>query len=185
MEGAQMKRLDGLFAPAAGGIGWPGMAGLALAVAAAAFYVATLLPQQARLQELREQGRQQRQAAQRPQVEAPMAPAQKLAAFYGLFPAHETLPDLLETIYGAAKKQALVLEQGEYRPVKDALGDLVRYQVTLPVRGTYPQIRKFVDGALTGVRTLSLESIQFERQKVGDPTVEAKVRFVVYLGRKS
>jgi Tfp pilus assembly protein PilO len=185
MEGAQMKLLDGLFGPWSGGIGWPGMAGIALLVAAGAFYVATLLPQQARLQELRSQSHRQRQAAQRPESEAPIAPAQKLAAFYGLFPAHEALPDLLEAVYGAARKQALVLEQGEYRPIKDTLGDLVRYQVTLPVRGTYPQIRKFVDGALAGVRTLSLESIQFERQKVGDPAVEAKVRFVVYLGNKS
>jgi hypothetical protein len=55
----------------------------------------------------------------------------------------------------------------------------------LPVRGTYPQIRKFVDGAMAEVSTLSLNSIQFDRQKVGDPMVDATVKLTVYLGKKS
>jgi hypothetical protein len=42
-----------------------------------------------------------------------------------------------------------------------------------------------VDGALIDVPTLSLDSIQFERQKVGDASVDAKVKLVVYLGQRS
>ena len=61
----------------------------------------------------------------------------------------------------------------------------MRYQFTLPVRGTYPQIRKFVDGALADVPALSLDSIQFERRKIGDATVDAKLKLVVFLGRGS
>jgi hypothetical protein len=33
--------------------------------------------------------------------------------------------------------------------------------------------------------TVSLEQVQFERQKVGDPLVDARVRLVIYLGRSS
>jgi hypothetical protein len=65
------------------------------------------------------------------------------------------------------------------------VGRVMRYQVTLPVRGTYPQIRKFVDGALAQVPALSLDGIQFERRNIGDATVDAKIKFVVYLGKKS
>jgi Tfp pilus assembly protein PilO len=184
MESAMM-RLDNLLARRSGGPVWPAIGGLVLLAASGAFYLGVMVPQQARLEQLQARMQKQRQAAQRPEPEAPLGPAQKLAAFYGSFPAPETLPDLLEHVYRAARQQALVLEQGEYRAINDAPDDLVRYQVTLPVRGTYPQIRKFVDGALAGVQTLSLESIQFERQKVGDTAVEAKARFVVYLGKRS
>jgi hypothetical protein len=173
-----MHRLAGSFGPS-------GLAGCLLIAAAATFYAGVLLPQQARLEELRDQHWQQRQAAQRPTGEAPLAPAQKLAVFYGSFPAANALPDQLEVVYRAARQQSLALEQGEYRAAKDTLEQIMRYQITLPVRGTYPQIRKFVDGALLGVPALALESIQFERQKIGDPMVEAKVRFVVYLGKKA
>jgi hypothetical protein len=92
---------------------------------------------------------------------------------------------LLAKIYGAAERQSLKLEQGEYRAVADNVSKLTHYQVMLPVKGTYPQVRKFVASALTEVPNLSLESIQFERQKVSDTIVDAKIKMVLYLGRRS
>jgi hypothetical protein len=168
-----------------GGLGWPGAAGCLLLAAAGAFYLGAVLPQDTRLQQLREQQRERREAASRPAPEPPLAPAQKLAAFYGSFPAPGALPDQLNLIYRAAQQQALALEQGEYRAGKESLEELMRYQITLPVRGTYPQIRKFVDGALARVPALALESIQFERQKIGEPSLEARIRFVLYLGKRA
>jgi hypothetical protein len=35
------------------------------------------------------------------------------------------------------------------------------------------------------METVSLEQVQFERQKVGDPLVDAKVRLVIHLGTAS
>ena len=165
--------------------GWAGIAGLALFACMAAFYFSALRPEETRLEQLREESLHQRQRSEPAAAEAPKAPAEKLAAFYAYFPRPDHLPDLLEKIFGAAQRQSLVLDQGEYRPVKEPVGELMRYQVVLPVQGTYPQIRKFVDGALADVPSLSLEGIQFERQKVGDAAVAAKVRFVVYLENRS
>jgi Tfp pilus assembly protein PilO len=180
-----MKRLDVLLGLGAASLGWPGILGLGLLVAIGGFYVSTLAPQQMRIEEMRQESAQLRQRTKRSDSDAPHAPAEKLAAFYGFFPPPKDLPDLLEKIFGAARQQTLVLEQGEYRALKDSVGKLTRYQFTLPVRGTYPQIRKFVNSALAEVPALSLDSIQFERRKIGDATVDAKVKLVVYLGTKS
>lgn len=180
-----MKLSDALPGAGATSLGWPGMLGLALFASTGGFYVSTLAPLQLRIEGLRQEHLQLQQRAKSPDRDAPRAPAEKLAAFYGYFPPSRDLPDQLEKVFAAAKRQSLVLEHGEYRVLKDSVGRLMRYQFTLPVRGTYPQIRKFVDGALADVPALSLDSIQFERRKIGDATVDAKLKLVVFLGRGS
>jgi Tfp pilus assembly protein PilO len=182
-----MKRIHSAMAGGAVSLGWPGILGLGLLVFVCGFYFSTLRAEQSRLDELQQQiakAREQR-AAPANDAKAPMTPSDKLAAFYGFFPKTGELPDLLGKVFAAAKGQGLQLEHGEYRVIGDNAGGLTQYQLMLPVRGTYPQIRKFVDGAMTEVPTLALDSIQFDRQKVGDSAVEARVKLAVYLGKKS
>ncbi len=165
-------------------LGAPGVVGIGVLVFLAGLYISALRPEHARLaemqQELAQATQRGAQAAARPQSNA-----EKLAAFYAAFPTADQLPDLLGKVYVAAKDQNLRLEQGEYRLVARQGGALTQFQIVLPVRGSYPQIRKFVDAALEQVPTLSLDSIHFERQKVGDATIDAKVRLLVYLGHKA
>ena len=165
-------------------IGWPGVVGLGLLAFIGGFYFSTLRPEQMRLEELRQSVAKSGDRAARSDHDL-RSPNDKLAAFYGFFPPSDHLPDLLEKIYGVAAKKGLALEQGEYRAVRDNLGRLTHYQIILPVKGSYPQIRKFVAAALADVPTVSLDSIQFERQKVGDTMVDSKVKLVLYLGPRS
>ena len=179
-----MKQLNDLLGPVGARLGWHGMLGIALLVSVVGFYALALAPQQLRIEDLQRESVQLRQQAKSAQKDVPQGPEEKLAAFYAFFPPSKDLPDLLEKVFGAAKRQTLALEHGEYRALKENVGSLMRYQFTLPVRGTYPQIRKFVDEALAEVPALALDSIQFERRKIGDATVDAKVKMVVYLGNK-
>ncbi len=179
-----MKRLQAMIVYGLESLGWPGVLGLGLLVFVAAFYFSTFRPEQIRLADL--QSEVLTLAEKRARAgEEPKTPGDKLDAFYGYFPATGHIADLLGKIFGAADQQALKLERGEYRAVRDNVGRLTHYQVTLPVKGAYTQVRKFVAAALAEVPNLSLESIQFERQKVGDSTVEAKVKLVLYLGQRS
>lgn len=180
-----MRRIHALIGGGAASLGWYGVAGLGLLVFAGAFYLSTLRPAQIRLEGLQREAAQLRQPAGRPEVAGPQTAGEKIAAFYAFFPPPERLPDMLEKIFDAAEPQALILGQGDYRVVKVSLGRLTRYQVTFPVQGTYPQIRKFVAGALARVPALALDSVQFERRKIGDSTVDAKIKFVVFLGQPS
>lgn len=180
-----MRRIHALIGGGAASLGWYGVVGLGLLVFAGAFYLSTLRPEQTRLEGLQQEAAQLRQPAGRPEVAGPQTAGEKIAAFYAFFPPPERLPDMLQKIFDAAEPQALILGQGDYRVVKDSLGRLTRYQVTFPVTGTYPQIRKFVSRALANVPALALDSIQLERRKVGDLTVDAKIKFVVFLGQPS
>jgi len=48
----------------------------------------------------------------------------------------------------------------------------MRFQMTLPLKGKYPQIRKYLDSLLAEIPIVSLENLQLERQKVGDPALK-------------
>ena len=85
-------------------------------------------------------------------------------------------------MYAAAAAQKLVLEQGEYRLSSDKTGKLARYQVTLPVKGSYLQIRQFVDQALIDVPVATLDDINFKREAIGATQLEARIKFTLYGG---
>lgn len=163
-------------------MGWPGLVGLGLLVFSAAFYFSWLQPVQDRLETLRQEavrGRGQNVAVSASQ--GPQSTADGVASFYLFFPRVSSVHDQLEKIYNAADRQSLKLDQGDYRPVRDSVGKLVRYQITLPVKGAYPQIRRFIGDVLSEIPSVALDNIQFERQKVGDATVDAKIKLVMYL----
>ncbi len=182
-----MKRIQFAVASAVAALGWPGILGLGLLVLVGGFYFSTLRSELSRVDDMRRHAAQARaeRAASADGFEAAVTPSDKLAEFYGFFPRANDLPDLLGKVFAAAAGQELQLAQGEYRVSKDNAGALTQFQLSLPVRGTYLQIRKFVDVAMVEVSALSLESIHFERQKVGDPTVDANIKFALYLGKKS
>jgi Tfp pilus assembly protein PilO len=166
-------------------LGRAGSVGFALLALAAGFYAGTLYPEQRRLAGLQRELTDLRLLAAGPAKDERRSAANDLAAFYAFFPMPDELPEILDTVFRAAKRQSLTLERGEYRVTRPAAGGMFQYQLTFPVRGSYPQIRKFIDGALAELTALSLESVQFERQKIGESVIDAKVTLAVHLGRRS
>ena len=137
------------------------------------------------VQPLEQELRAQRLAAERLRARTPYQPvssggrADELRRFYSLFPPVEKLPDELEHLYRLARAAKLELLQGEYRLEKTS-GGLVSYRITLPLRGTYLQIREFVAATLRDMPIASLDALRFERKKIGDAQLEAQVRMSVY-----
>ena len=164
-------------------LGPVGSAGFGLLVLAAGFYAGTVLPQAWRLEALQREAVAARPATG-PARDTPRTPARELAAFYAYFPAADELPEILQAVYHAARRQDLTLERGEYKVTRPASGGMFEYQLTFPVKGTYPQLRKFLQRALAEVPALGLESIQLERQKVGDTVLDAKITLAIHLGRR-
>lgn len=162
--------------------GWPGMAGAALLAFCLAFQFSAIEPARARLEQLGQETVFLRTRIDRaPRQAANDTPAEQLAAFYRLFPSGRSMPDWLEKIYLAAQRQNLLLERGEYRQVREKPGRLTRYNILLPVKGSYVQVRQFLAAVLADIPTASLDAVTFERQRIGDDAVEAKIRLTLYL----
>lgn len=164
--------------------GWPGIAGACLLAACAVFYLSAIRPASVRLADAR-------QGALSVQVRVRMAakgmsrrdlpPPQQLAQFYALFPKEKDLLPRLKKVFDLANAQGIRLDEGEYKLVRDKVGKLARFQMTLPVKSQYPQIRKYLNSLRADIPTLALEHLQFERQHVSDPQVEAKLRLALYV----
>jgi hypothetical protein len=160
-------------------LGPAGIIGLGVLLACAAFYVSAVRPAEVELNA-------QRLAADRLRTRNLLQtvptndPASELRRFYGLFPVVSRLPDELERLYGLAHGASLELPQAEYRMEPQA-GGLIPYRVTLPVRGTYAQIREFMSGVLQSMPIASIDALRFERKKVGETRLDAQLRLTIYL----
>ncbi len=165
-----------------------GRLGLGLMVLGLGFYLAVVQPAQLQLTQLQDdvvsQQKKIRIAAKSLQATQD-PPAEQLIAYYKFFPAQTTAPLWLEKIYRAARNQGIQLEQGEYHTAREKSARLLHYQVTLPVKGSYLQLRKFLATVLTEVPIASLDNISFERQKIGDQAIEARIKLTLYLDQQS
>jgi Tfp pilus assembly protein PilO len=101
----------------------------------------------------------------------------QLLSFYGIFPQPASLPDGLAAISASAKAVGLSLDQGEYRMVQEREARLARFQVTLPVKGTYAQIKGFIASVLREMPSCALEDIAFKRDATGNPVLDARIKF--------
>lgn len=165
-------------------IGLMGVTGIALLAFSLAIYFSAIAPAQTRIAALQQEARTRLEQARKPArttVADQDSPVAQLAVFYRYFPDHHSAPDWLERIYAAAREQNLQLEQGEYHTIRGNSGKLTRLQVTLPLKGSYLQIRKFLAAILSEVSIASLDSVKFERQKIGESTIDARIKLTLYL----
>ena len=167
-------------------LGWPGVLGVALVLLAAGVTLSVVQVKTTRLAELkRDSASLKTRIEQAAKSGIPETGSQEaLAKFYDFF-ANTHLTEWLNKLYAAAEAQKLVLEQGEYRITPDKSGKLARYQITLPVKGSYLQIRQFVAQALADVPVAALEDINFKRETIGTAQLEARIKFTLFLGADS
>jgi hypothetical protein len=157
-------------------LGPAGVTGIGVLLFCLPFYFSALAPAQAEL-------KRRHAATQKPvqqQIQSRDDWSGDLERFYSRFPPVERLPSELDALYAHAKVSRVELRQGEYR-MESRGAALTAYQVTLPVRGSYPQLRQFVGRVLKDMPTTSLDAVRFERKKAADAQLEAQVRLTIYL----
>ena len=154
-----------------------------IAVFGTVFYFSTLAPLLDEREQLREQLAQRvalREATPQPAT-ATRDPQADLAAFYVGLAREADVPDQLRRLHRAAQSQGLRLAQSQYRPLPDPGGKLTRYQILLPARGSYPEIRSFLAQASREVPGLALEGIRFQRRDIGEAELDAQIRFTLFI----
>lgn len=131
----------------------------------------------------RELARLQAIAAEPKAVVEPEKPLieQRLEAFTALLGDKRDLNRSVAVVFEQSRKLGITLAQAEYKLEYDKLGGFYAYKMTLPVRGTYLRLRRFVDATLQSVPFAALDDVDFKRDGIGAPETEAKLRFVFYL----
>jgi len=101
-------------------------------------------------------------------VDVPNAGA-SLNAFMRQLPGREDVPALVEKLFVLAQQSNLRLEKGEYRASVDSTAGVLRYAITLPVRGPAASVQAYVLQALNQTPSLSLQGIAFKREAGAGP----------------
>lgn len=161
------------------------MAGVAMIACAAIVHFAALEPLQGRIAQLQHDlasaKKNAKKIADNPERRDIRSIDARFNEFYRYFPPKRSVPDSLRTIYRAADKQAVQLIEGDYKIVPVKGDKLLGYQISLPVRGTYAQIRKFILQVLNDVPTISLDELNFKREAIAEAEVEAKIKLTLYM----
>lgn len=93
-------------------------------------------------------------------------------------------------IHQRAEANGVKLATGEYRLVREGgggnVGDaggtrLLRYQIALPARATYPQLRAWLADVMNAVPTAALDELSLRRDDIGNGTVDARVRLTLFV----
>ncbi len=107
------------------------------------------------------------------------APAAKLAAFYRFFETREKPTDWLAKLDAIAHASGVELASADYKLQKTD-SRLVRYEIVLPLTGSYAHIRGFLQNALQQIPVLSLDEITFRRRSAADATVQAQAHVTLH-----
>jgi len=182
------RRLRWAFRHWLGAVGRSGVLAIGILVVFPPFYFSAIAPAQERLDAARTSTlslREQILHAGKSLDGSWRTPAEQLAEFYRIFPDERESPQWLEKLAVLAEKNGLSLNEGEYKPMRDKVGRLIRFQIMLPLKGEYPQIRRFLAALPAEAPIIALENVQFSRQNIADSTVEARIRLVLYMEQAS
>ncbi|MDO9271493.1 MAG: hypothetical protein Q7T94_00555 [Rugosibacter sp.] len=160
--------------------GWPAAAGLVLIVSAIIwqlFGAPTLKAQTIALHTQQVELRKQLAQQSKPQETS----RSRLDALYASLPVASGTLAAVKTIHQAAAANGVKLAHGEYRLVRDTGTPLLRYQITLPARASYPQLRAWLAEIMNALPSTALDEINFRRDDVGSPSVESRMRLTLFL----
>jgi hypothetical protein len=156
-----------------------GMGAALLLVLAGFFHLLVLQPLEAKNERLtsafsRGQGRTSAQGTN----------GDKVAALYQfLGDKEQATTDSLAKLYAAGKATGVELQSANYRAQK-AAGRIERYEIVLPVSGTYAQVRDFLGRALAEVPALSLDQMTLRRESRNQAEVQAELRLTLHQVKK-
>lgn len=170
-------------------LGAPGKIGFGLIVFSIVFFVAAVLPRQAEVSELMEKAEAVQASLRSAPVQAQVSGGksrkiqghQALQAFYDFFPNIDSTPAYIREVVQSAAQHNVEIAGTEYRMAREKDVKLARYEMMVPVRGRYPEVRGFIADALRAVPAMALVDVMIKREGVETELLEASLKFNLYL----
>lgn len=170
-----MKKLRLYFYRLKDELGAAGVAGIVLFAAAALFVFVVLQPLKEKSREL-----EARASTATPQAQGTGRAAEKLEEVYGYLAKPEETTDWLAKLYAIGQATGVELQSASYK-TREAGGRLERYEIVLPLTGSYVQMRDFLKRSLAEIPVLSLDQISLKREGRREGTVQAELRFTLHM----
>jgi hypothetical protein len=163
-------------------LGRAGIVGLSLVIFSLIAFVSGNVPLRQQVSEQAAELMQARQAAMADKIPATnQSPQAHAGRFVESLPGRRDIPQIMGSIVTIAAASGIELARGSYEyaaPDGDAIG---HYRMALPINGSYPQVRMFVENLLAAEPSISLDNMRIERDSVSDQVIAADLRFSVLL----
>ena len=157
-------------------LGTTGIAALVLFIAAGCFMTFVLQPMKAHNRVLEAQAGISRDLATVSGVNA----AEKVESVYEYLEKPEATTDWLAKLYAIGKATGVELQSANYK-TQSAGGRLQRYEIVLPLTGSYAQMRDFLKRSLAEIPVLSLDQIVLKRENRREGQVQAELRLTLHM----
>ncbi len=167
-------------------LGTIGKIGVGLFFMASVLLIAAVLPQKTTLQTLKERAVTLQTKSLSPS-QSTSRPSQKigdnqaLQIFYEFFPQIDSTPFWVRELTRIAKKRHVEINSSDYRLVQEKGERLARYEMILPVRGKYPQIRAFIADALQAVPAMAITGMVIKRENIKTEQLDVRLEINLYL----
>lgn len=145
--------------------------------------VSPLQEEQARLSEEIEAARSQTGKTSASSAGAPRTPGRQLSDFYATFPPLKAVPETLRKMNRLAETQHLVLETGDYHVTDDHTGRLVRYDMSFPIAGPYPNVRRFLRAVLAEIPNVALDKVDVEKSAPAGAEAKTIINLTLFVKR--
>lgn len=158
-------------------LGGVGLAAAALLAAVAVFQLNVLRPLEARDAAIKERLSRETASSQAAQ---PSTVVDKVTAVYAHLRSGRSTTDWLARLHAIGASSGLELRSAAYRS-QPTEGRIVRYEIVLPVGGSYPQIRAFLDRSLAEIPVMSIDQLTLRRDSADDTAVQGELRITLHL----
>ena len=108
----------------------------------------------------------------------------RLSAFYAALAPTADAEQHIKTLFTIAEHQHLQLNLTDYKMTANQDGQYQSYQLQFPLSGSYAAIRQFCEQLLRAMPFASLDEINFKRDAINSPKLDAKLRITLYLINK-
>ncbi len=169
-------------------LGNMGKIGIGLLVVAGIFFLGAVLPEKAELESLmtraaalEKQAKFGRDGSGATVVKKKLTNDQALQEFYEFFPRFDSSPYWIRELVRIAEKQGVEINSSDFRLTFERDWRLSRYDIVLPVRGRYAQIRAFMADALEAVPAMAITGFAIKRDDVQSTQLEVRLEMSLFL----
>jgi len=105
---------------------------------------------------------------------------EKVAAVYEYLRKEEDTTDWLAKLHGIGTATGIQMRTASYR-TQPTEGRIVRYEIVLPVTGSYGQIRDFLKRAALEIPVLSIDQVTLKKEEKKGGSLHAEMRLTLHM----
>lgn len=167
-------------------LGITGKIGAGFLLFAIVFFIVAVLPQDREITVLKQRvdtikSRSPFEINGKPVSEKRIRGDRALKVFYDFFPRIDSSPLWIGELVRVAETHDVEINSSDFHMTLGDESRLARYEMTVPVQGSYPEIKAFIADLLKSIPAMAITGINIKRKGVKSSRLEVGIKVNLYL----